>query len=626
MEPWEDRNFVYMGGPDYKRESFVVSDLLEPGRQFVQVQLTAYELGFAWGLNGNDGTPAPYFDNVKLQVFPFDGPGMAAREIYLAQDNFPTIGEVDLVNLGNNSVRFDMARNIAAWGAPQNDPGDSITVDIEPLRAGSDLVGDPTLHFQLKRNPVFDEFRTSVFGLADEGFVAGVPASNEFHVVPDQFAFDLPDSNFLFPGDILHYYISATDDDGVEVQTATLPADTTGFGLFEDPLGYNPSFTVRALPSVRQDAISPEVLTTPEILFWNDFGNRGGRNEWHMAFANLGFSPGLDFDIYYTNGPESGVGNGLGGRATALSLSGYNDLLYTSGDLGFLTLSDGNADWNDAGNDIGVLDSWLRQGGKDLLLTGDNLVSSLQNYTDSSQFVQNWLGVDLLVENIRPLIHNQTAPLVQAVAGNGVLLDDLRYVAYGGCQGINRFDAVLADLDAGAIQLAEFLDPSGAGGFYSFSAATLKENPDHNASVITLPYDLMFIHTDPGAGDKIPASLPSRVNLLRQILGYFGYIGIFPDFSPVPGAEKFAVRSYPNPFNPAVKIEFTMPKPGHLSLKVFNVKGELVKTLINDRQEMSGNIIWDGTDDGGARVSSGVYFTEARTAGQVQVQKMMMVK
>jgi flagellar hook assembly protein FlgD len=86
------------------------------------------------------------------------------------------------------------------------------------------------------------------------------------------------------------------------------------------------------------------------------------------------------------------------------------------------------------------------------------------------------------------------------------------------------------------------------------------------------------------------------------------------------------LRSWPNPFNPVTRIAYEMPRAGHLSLKVYDLKGQLVRTLIDERIETSGHVMWDGTDDRGRRVGSGVYFAEARTAGQVKVQKMALVK
>ena len=112
------------------------------------------------------------------------------------------------------------------------------------------------------------------------------------------------------------------------------------------------------------------------------FANRGGEDNWYAAFSTLGLAHGQDYDIYYTNGPTSGVGNGLGGRAGShLPLVPYTEILYTAGDLGVYTLSPGEGEPYgydyDAGDDIGVLTDWLGLGDRHLFVTGDNLVSDL---------------------------------------------------------------------------------------------------------------------------------------------------------------------------------------------------------------------------------------------------------
>jgi flagellar hook assembly protein FlgD len=71
-----------------------------------------------------------------------------------------------------------------------------------------------------------------------------------------------------------------------------------------------------------------------------------------------------------------------------------------------------------------------------------------------------------------------------------------------------------------------------------------------------------------------------------------------------------------------------MPKAGHLKLSIYNVRGQLVKTMIDGERPQGADqtIVWDGTNNQGSSVSSGVYFYEARTGGEVQVQKMALVK
>ncbi|PID81600.1 hypothetical protein CSB20_02095 [bacterium DOLZORAL124_64_63] len=606
---WRNRNFVYYGGPDYVRAGDDVSDLLVPGRTKVQVQLAAFELGWQFGYIGDDGTPAPYFDNVRLKAYCQEGPAMSTRAIDLAQDNWPEIQILDMTNLASNSVRFDMANNNGTPNQTHNTPGDSIVVQIASVRPGGELVSN-RLVYSMQRNPVFDSVRDPNWGAT--GSVDGVPVvGGNGQVIADKFAYDLPDTGFLFPGDVLHYYIEATDEAGGVAQTATLPADIEGFGDFSHPLAYNRNYTVRALPTVDAAGV------TPKILFWNDFASRGGEDEWLSSLDNIGLELGVHYDMYYTNGPSSGVGNGLGGRASVELLSNYNHLLYTSGDLGAMTLGDGR---NDPGDDVSLISNWLFNYEVNAFFTGDNLVSDL-SANNHSNFLDTYMNVVFSTANILTSIGNQTSPLVLPVAGNSVFFVTPAWIAYGGCPGINNFDGVQAG--EGAERLARFTNDSGVPS-YDYSAATLNVM-DNGNKVITMPYDLMFIHTDP---ENIPGSgLSARASVLKEVLSYFGLDDPSWQPTPVPGVEQFYAKNYPNPFNPTTKIEFNMPKAGHLTLKIYNVRGELVKTLI-DEQRAAGadHIMWDGTNDLGSPVSSGVYFYEARAAGEVSVNKMALVK
>jgi len=604
---WNDRNFVYYGGPDYIRAGDIVSDLMEPGAAYGQVQLLCNELGYVWGYDGDNGTPAPYFDNVRFTAFSAFGPGMSTREIDLAQDNFSEIGEeVDFSDLAINNVRFDSTQSKAVGQEEHNIPGDSILCSVASVRAGGQLVSNRIVYV-IDPNPVFDSVRTEPLTGSSNAVRQGTT---------DKYYYDLPDSGLLFPGDVLHYYFEATDEVAhADAQTATIPANIDGFGDFSNPTAYNTAFQVHALPTVDADG------NYPEVLFWNDFANRGGENEWYTALNNLGLQHGVHYDSYYTNGPSSGQGNGLGGRATYNQIQDYTDLLYTSGDLGAYTISNGDYS-GDAGRDIHLLNDWVSAGaGRDLFLTGDDLVSDLvQSGALTSTFVADMMNVNHITKNIKPLINNQATPLVLPEAGNSVFFTTPSWVAYGGCFGINSFDAVEAG--DGAERLARFTNPSGAAD-YSYSAATL--NAHDNDRVISMPYDFMYVYTD--ANNPIGGGLSARTSVLKEVLAYFQVGNGTWVPTDVPGAEKFSAKNYPNPFNPTTKIEFNMPKAGHLTLKIFNVRGELVKTLIDEtRAAGADHVMWDGTNSQGSSVSSGVYFYEARTAGEVQVSKMALVK
>jgi hypothetical protein len=625
QQGWYDRNYIYYGGPDYLSVRNDVTDLMNPGRDEVQVQLGIYQLGWMWDWDGHDGYPAPYFDNVTVKIFPYYGPGMSAREIDLAQDNFPERGTIDMGDPGSHSVRFDMARNISLASHLRNDPGDSMVVDIAPVRTGADLDGDPELHYVVDRNPVFDPYRRS--SLPAIGSVTGLPAVGPGgQPTPYRWAFDLPDTNFLFPGDVLHYFISATDAiggvGGTDPQTSLMPADTTGFSTsFGDPMGYNSTFVIHALPSIISDGGTG--YDQPQILFINDFANRGGEDEWYTALRNIGLSTEYgDYDLYYVNGPSSGVGNGIGGRASHLMLTDYDDIIYTSGDLGVNTIS--NGDFNkDPGNDVGTLTDWLDIGGKDMFLTGDNLASDLvQSGAAALDFAEQYMGVGVTTSSIRSFIGNQATPLVRVIPGNPVFAGVLQtWYAYGGCYSINTFDGVQAI--GAASRLAEFTDPQGQASAYNYSAVTL--NQTGTSRVISMPVDLMFVYTDPAAGGQYIAG---RTQLLRDVLQYFGYVGIIePAAVDVPGIT-FQTSNYPNPFNPSTTIKYSLPSSGHLKLCVYNVRGQLVKTLIDGVRPAGADqtVVWDGTDERGSSAASGVYFYEARALGDVRIGKTTLLK
>jgi len=100
-------------------------------------------------------------------------------------------------------------------------------------------------------------------------------------------------------------------------------------------------------------------------------------------------------------------------------------------------------------------------------------------------------------------------------------------------------------------------------------------------------------------------------------------------------AEKVAViqpnsislRNYPNPFNPETTISFDLFESGEVSLTLYNIKGQEIKSLVN-KQLNPGNhkVTWDGKDDNGKELSSGIYFYKLTTHQGVVTNKMMLLK
>ncbi|MCI0691182.1 ASPIC/UnbV domain-containing protein [candidate division KSB1 bacterium] len=82
-------------------------------------------------------------------------------------------------------------------------------------------------------------------------------------------------------------------------------------------------------------------------------------------------------------------------------------------------------------------------------------------------------------------------------------------------------------------------------------------------------------------------------------------------------------QNYPNPFNPTTAIRFAIEKPGVIRLEIYDLAGRLVRTLINNENKISGGhlVIWDGRDDHGKPVGSGVYFYRLFSNGSASFEK-----
>jgi hypothetical protein len=92
-------------------------------------------------------------------------------------------------------------------------------------------------------------------------------------------------------------------------------------------------------------------------------------------------------------------------------------------------------------------------------------------------------------------------------------------------------------------------------------------------------------------------------------------------------AEFELSQNYPNPFNPGTKIEYALKKTGHVTLHIYNILGEKVKTLL-DQDQHAGlyRIDWDGENDNGKPVSSGIYLYKLEVNGFSEAKRMLLLK
>jgi hypothetical protein len=86
-------------------------------------------------------------------------------------------------------------------------------------------------------------------------------------------------------------------------------------------------------------------------------------------------------------------------------------------------------------------------------------------------------------------------------------------------------------------------------------------------------------------------------------------------------------QNYPNPFNPTTNIRFNLPRSGHVRLDIYNILGRRVRTLVNEDLPAGHKLVtWDGTNDQGKEVASGVYFYRIQARDHTEAKKMLLLK
>ncbi|MGD9898905.1 MAG: FlgD immunoglobulin-like domain containing protein, partial [Calditrichaceae bacterium] len=97
----------------------------------------------------------------------------------------------------------------------------------------------------------------------------------------------------------------------------------------------------------------------------------------------------------------------------------------------------------------------------------------------------------------------------------------------------------------------------------------------------------------------------------------------------VPVPDQYALfKNYPNPFNPTTNIRFQLPDVQNVKLAVYDIRGSLVKTVVNNQAFPAGEhtVTWDATDNNGSRVASGMYIYRFEAGKFSKIDKMILLK
>jgi len=627
---WQDRTFVYYGGDrDYIFGGFDISDLVGPLP--MQVVLGVVDMCDAWyGTYGDCAahTPAPFFDNVRIQRYKTAGPSWSVRNLDLFQDTFPQEVEAS-VDPMEEYCRADMANDIAPGHEfTRIDPGDSAVVQVAaPLAGGLDTLatGEARVFFHCNVHFLGPDGKPDLAGPSLQGgygtyfgedgdwtiFLCEPAATSAGNVAPDKYAIDLNDSLFT-RGYMIEYYFKAWDITGLP---STYPADA------EEPDGDRYEFT--CLPTLR---------IVPGELYCDDYHNRGTfdglvQTYYDPASKATVPTPGDSPDRYDTNGPSSGVSNSIGAYtsvtdASSIFCTAYEAVTIDCGDLNSVTVTEGTEN-SDKSNDARLLVDWLNitEHKVGLLVMGDQVAYDLSGSAAavSLELVSTICGVTLVDESYYDITGGRNAggvisPLITGVSGGP--FDGLVYNAFGGCPIINDFD-VLEKTGPGqyALQYPEYNSEQ----FYAGIFTDQMNDAGQPLRTVWVGHSFMAIRN---AEDGRLA----RNQFLADIRPFF-QIGSSSNITgtELPKAYGLA-QNFPNPFNPSTRIQFALPVKGHVRLKIYNVAGQLVRTLQDGVMDAgSHEISWDGSNNLGASVASGVYFFKINAGDNYENMKKMVL-
>jgi len=253
-----------------------------------------------------------------------------------------------------------------------------------------------------------------------------------------------------------------------------------------------------------------------------------------------------------------------------------------------------------------VLANFLDAGGN-LILTGQNIGFDLieAGSVADSLFYTNYLHAEYVQDHADD-------PWIMGIPGN-LISSRLFFYLDGNYPSANNQIStdMIAPIEP-AQSFLNYLTAKGSAGIYYFNETT-------GAKVAYLPFGVEGIS---GPNPNSLAVLFERI--ITWLTGTTGGIQLESN-AKIPTAYQL-FPNFPNPFNPSTKIRFDLPEKSITILKIYNLLGQEVRTLVNEiKKAGSYEIIWNGLDNFGKKPSSGIYLYRLETDGFKQTNKMLLV-
>jgi hypothetical protein len=333
------------------------------------------------------------------------------------------------------------------------------------------------------------------------------------------------------------------------------------------------TLTTTSLGNPARTAISSfaTFVELPSILLMADDMGWGNESHWETALANNGYSA------------RTWVAEDLG-RPNLEMLSSYWAVLWTT--------ANGNSFAFTGQDEMAVMD--YLDGGGNLYLASMNFLSSRLT---TDEFIQDYLHITSWTDDVGVLD-------VDGVPGDEISDSMALYLVYGPPP--NSGDAFTLTGPSETI----FTSTAGIQG--------LKVNEGGSKVVFqAFPFESVSF---------FPADYPNnRDTLLGRVLEWFAAeTGV--DNGTI---HRLAIdHVFPNPFNPVTKIAFTVPESaGRVTLTIHNVNGQVVRSLVDAEYPAGPAVaVWDGMDDEGKGLATGIYFAKLSAGGADAFTKMTLLK
>jgi hypothetical protein len=433
----------------------------------------------------------------------------------------------------------------------------------------------------------------------------------------------------LVPGTAIDYFVTANYTGNPE--NFFLP-DTAG-GFF---------FEFEILPSWRLDAGTPKF---PCLLYVD--ATLGAEVFIESAFEALG----LEHDRYDYNDSSSNWKPPLARLAApsnngvpTAQLLGYRGIvLNIGGNLAPMWPEDFLL-FNDWLNSV-ICQGSLRQG---MLLNGDNIATALVNLSPS--FLTNIAGATRITDAYYEGGDQNYCVQLETPLGGGQKYGTTNsqsgpydYDAWGNwCPQQFQFD-VLGTTNGG-VGNRSYVNIDGGDTNYAQVAREVAGTANYRVVIDAVSYNHMSERDaiEECVGDSAHIVTATFNEIAAGLEWIFGGAANIPslcvqpcDVTEVPGEQPEitnaqVTRLYqnsPNPFNPRTVLRFSLAQTGQVELTIFDVNGRKVRSLVNEQREAGlHEVQWDGTDDAGHPVSSGVFWSQLETEGFTSNKKMVVLR